>query len=206
MSKCLFCFFIIHILIGCSSNAVIEKNKPVHYTNVVRVEGGLDDVSSILKRTFKGNSDEFYKTAIGIESQSEFDKVNSKFNLKQLLISEVNNTFFKEEIGVQRDKLSSTVLFDLLYGYIALSPSVTVKGKPARVFGDFSLVVSGNSNLIEITVSTQNLRVYNGYSCTLKEGFICGESATSLSQSPFEQSLILNYVKFLLNKNGLKTF
>ena len=206
MKKFIFSIFSIFMIVGCAHKIVINEKNPIHYTNVVRVSGGLDNVSSILKTSFKENTDEFYESKIGIEIQSEFIKVNSNFKLREIRISEVNDGYFKEKIGVKRERLSQTVLFYLRYGYRSFSPSATVNGKPASVIGDFSLIISGSDDLVEVTVSTQEIRAYDGYSCTLKEGFICGETASYLNQSPYEESLILNYVKFLLNKNGFKTF
>ncbi|HAT43403.1 MAG TPA: hypothetical protein DCS87_16975 [Rheinheimera sp.] len=210
MRFALFLLCITYFLFGCGSfgrkDIYISDRKPSHGINVLNVVGEIDKITPVLNVFSKNDIDEFYNSKIGTDIKKEFDLVNSNFSLTKIAIYEVKEDYFKQLIGIKKENFKTTIVFDLIYTYEAFTPSATIDNNPARARGNLSLIISElNKNYYKITVSTENFRIIDGFSCILREGIICGDTTRRLENAPFEESLILNYIKFILNKNGFKT-
>ena len=207
INRFLLLYIIASCVLGCASN---KKNLvAIDYFEIdprivkIELKGDYVSVGRFLNENFKLFIDEFYMSEAGLRIQSNFYRVNSNFHLRKFLLRELNGAYYKNQLGIINADVERSMVFKLDYFPNRISPSYIYNGKPAIMFGNFALIIMpATIKTTEIHVVPFDLRIISGFDCTLKEGIICGDVATSITSAPFEENLILHYIQFLLVQKG----
>jgi len=198
------CILLIGVfLTGCASASeeYLRANEvvPYKFINKLDLNGEIAAFDSALNLRFKEYVESFYRSPLGKELHSQFLVADSTFDLKNFTIFKLPKT------DTVADKNEDKVI-QFVFHYIQerITPSYIYSGAYAKSIGGFELIITQKSkDLVTFDIKPRDFQVKGKFNCSIVHGVQCGETANRVLSAKFEENIILHYLNYIFEKEGL---